>query len=89
MAGLIVSRLLKAAEANGWEGSYERSDEEIYLLRKEADAAQIRCRDGKIEVDATGKRQPEFAEYFKQVQREIAGEVMDCRAQADLQQATE
>jgi Kef-type K+ transport system membrane component KefB len=89
MAGLIVSRLLKTAEANGWEGSYERSDEEIYLLRKEADAAQIRCRDGKIEVDATGKRQPEFAEYFKQVQREIAGEVMDCRAQADLQQATE
>ena len=83
MAELFVNRLLKVAEQNGWEGAYERSDEEIFLLRKGADAAQVRYRAGKIELDATGARQPEWSRYVEEVQRSIASDVRAATARPD------
>ena len=84
MAQIFINRLLKVAEQNGWEGSYERADDEIFLLRKGADAAQVSYRDGVLQVDATGAQQPVFERYVGHVQRSIAEDVMSCQPQPDV-----
>jgi len=72
---LFVERLLVAAEAAGWQPSYENADENIYLLRNHGDAAQIAVKDHALHIDASDTRQPEFAALVKQVCDEIASQV--------------
>jgi Kef-type K+ transport system membrane component KefB len=72
---LLVSRLLKIAETQGWEPSYEQSDEEIYLLRSGPDAAMVRCRRGKLEIDATGAMMPQFQQFLDEARRSVADDV--------------
>ncbi len=74
LAPLLMTRLLKVAEENGWEPSYERADEQIFLLRSGADAAQVRLSDSKIEIDASGLRQPEFETFLDQARRSIVAD---------------
>jgi Kef-type K+ transport system membrane component KefB len=77
MADVIMNRLLRVAEKHGWEPSYERADEQIYLLRNGPDAAQLRRSNGKIEIDATGQRQPEFDWFLEQVKESISSDVQN------------
>ena len=83
MAPLLMARLLKVAREHGWEASYERADEQIYLLRSGADAAQIRVKDGKIEIDATGARQPEFGTFLEEGRRSIVADAQAVRSSAE------
>ncbi len=72
MSELLAHRLLSIAEAQGWQGSYERADEEVYLLRSDEEAAQISIdEDGTVRVDVTGGRGPEFARFLQQARESI------------------
>ncbi|MGH7214119.1 MAG: cation:proton antiporter [Tepidisphaeraceae bacterium] len=84
MGEMLVNRLLKAAEARGWEGAYERADEEIYLLRNGPDAAQVQLIDGALRVDASDTRQPEFAEFLLQVKRSVEHDASRVTTQAGV-----
>jgi hypothetical protein len=74
---LLVERLLKIAEDAGWKPSYEDADDDIYLLRRDGDAAQVRAQGGKVLIDASDSRQAEFAALVARVRdhmvKEIAG----------------
>jgi Kef-type K+ transport system membrane component KefB len=83
LAHLLIARLLRLAEERGWEPSYERADEQIYLLRSGADAAQVRVTDGKIEIDASGLRQPEFETFLNQARRSIITDAEAVRSRPD------
>jgi hypothetical protein len=72
MAELVIARLRQAAEARGWVGAYEGTDEETYLLRSGSDAAQIRLIEQDIHIDASGSRQREFDEMWGEVKASIA-----------------
>ena len=72
MADLLLHRLLKIAEQNGWEPAYERADEEIYLLRSQGDAALVRLDRGNVFVDASDARQHEFARFLAEAQLTIS-----------------
>ncbi|HEX8521098.1 MAG TPA: cation:proton antiporter [Tepidisphaeraceae bacterium] len=83
LADLLLTRLLRVAEEAGWEATYERSDENIYLLRSGSDAAQVRLTEGKLEIDATGARQPEFESFLERAKRTIAEDVEGVRSVPD------
>ena len=72
MADLLLHRLLKIAEQNGWEPAYERADEEIYLLRSRGDAALVRLANRNVFVDASDARQHEFARFLQEAQATIS-----------------
>jgi hypothetical protein len=77
MRDLFVDRLLIAAEAAGWQPSYESADENIYLLRSRGDAAQIAVKDHALHIDASDTRQPEFAALVKRVRDDIAEQMRE------------
>lgn len=75
LAEVLLDRLVKVAEENGWAGSYESAGEDMYLLRSGADAAQLRLENGSIRVDASDTRQPEFVGYLRRVQADLTQQV--------------
>jgi Kef-type K+ transport system membrane component KefB len=75
MCDIFVERLLKLAEADGWQPSYENADDGIYLLRNRGAAAQVRVADSVLHVDASDSRQPEFATLLARVRDGIADDI--------------
>ncbi len=73
----FVERLLKVAQAAGWEASYENADDDIYLLRSGGDAAQVAVNDNVVRIDATDARQPEFNGFVARVRDEVVTEVSE------------
>ncbi|MGB7159145.1 MAG: cation:proton antiporter [Tepidisphaeraceae bacterium] len=75
LCDLFVHRLLATAEAAGWKPVYEDSGDDVYLLRHQADAAQITVKDDVLHVDASDTRQPEFFAFITRVRDEIMNEI--------------
>ena len=44
---MFVDQLLETAEQNGWDLTYENSEEETYLFRRDSAAAEVSLRDGR------------------------------------------
>jgi Kef-type K+ transport system membrane component KefB len=72
---LLVERLLKVAEEAGWKPSYENADDDIYLLRLDGDAAQVRVKDGKVQIDASDSRQADFAGIVARVRDQMVKDI--------------
>jgi hypothetical protein len=75
MAELVLKRLLKAAEQRGWEPTYERAAEDIYLLRCGDDAAQVLRSDGRIVIDVAAPCADQFVAVAQQVRESIVRDV--------------
>jgi hypothetical protein len=71
LAGDFIELFLDAARRAGWEPSYEKADEEIYLLRSGSDAAQLTATDGAIHIDASAPRRDEMLSLIESVRREM------------------
>ena len=82
LSEVILGRLLKVAEQRGWHTSYDDRDEEIYVLRSGADAAQIRCRDGMIRIDASDTRQGELEALLAESRQSVLTDAAACVPQA-------
>jgi hypothetical protein len=74
LCATFLDRLLRTAESAGWKPAYDRADEDTYLLRHGGDAAQIIVRDGRIVIDASDSRQPEFVRLVEQVRSDVMAE---------------
>lgn len=68
---LIVGRLLKESERQGWRVNYDNAGAEIYLLRSGPDAAQVRFDGDTLRVDASDTRQAEFDRLLADVYESI------------------
>lgn len=75
LSEMFVHRLLQLAEQTGWHASYDRADENIYLLRSRGDAAQVAMTDNTLRIVASDSRQPEFSEMLELVKRTMADDV--------------
>ena len=75
VGNLLVARLLKLAEDDGWAGAYEEAVENIYLLRRGKDLAELRSQDGRIVVDAPPEHHEEFHRYLGEVRESICADV--------------
>lgn len=64
---MFVDRLVETAERGGWQGSYDREDAELHLLRNEGAAAQISVKDDVVHIDASDTRMQDFVTYAAQV----------------------
>jgi Kef-type K+ transport system membrane component KefB len=71
----FVDVLLETAEQNGWDLTYENSEEETYLLRRDSAAAEVSLRDGTIHVDATDSLQHEWERFVGAVRERLVGEL--------------
>jgi hypothetical protein len=71
----FVDQLLETAERNGWDLTYENSDEETYLFRRGSAAAEVSLRDGTIHVDATDALQHEWRAFVGQVRDRLVDEL--------------
>ena len=71
LAGDFIELFLDAARRAGWEASYEKADEDIYLLRSGNDAAQLTAADGSIRIDASAPRRAEMLSIVESVRREM------------------
>jgi Kef-type K+ transport system membrane component KefB len=71
LAGDFIELFLDAARRAGWQPSYEKADEEIYLLRSGNDAAQLTASDGSIRIDASAPRREEMLALIEAVRREM------------------
>ena len=69
LVGDFIEQFLAAARSAGWTASYEKADEEIYLLRSGNDAAQLTSANGTIRIDTSDTRREEM--------RAIVGAVRD------------
>jgi Kef-type K+ transport system membrane component KefB len=67
----FVDHLLETAEHRGWDLTYENSEEETYLLRRESAAAEVSLRDNVIRVDATDALQHEWSEFIAEVRNRL------------------
>jgi Kef-type K+ transport system membrane component KefB len=59
LVGDFIEKFLAATEKAGWTPSYDKADEETYLLRSGPDAAQVTASDGTIRVETTDARRAE------------------------------
>jgi Kef-type K+ transport system membrane component KefB len=73
----FVDQLLETGERRGWDLTYENSEEETYLLRRESAAAEVSLRDNVIRVNATDALQHEWAEFIQSVRDRLIGELRD------------
>jgi Kef-type K+ transport system membrane component KefB len=71
LVGDFIELFLAAARRVGWEPSYEKADEEIYLLRNGNDAAQLTASNGSIRIDASAPRRDEMKSLIEAVRREL------------------
>jgi Kef-type K+ transport system membrane component KefB len=67
----FVDLLLEVAEQRGWNVTYENSDEETYLLRRDSAAAEVSLRGDTIHVDATDALQHEWSDFIRSVRERL------------------
>lgn len=79
LANVLVDRLVRVAEKHGWDGTYERFDQDFYLLRSGRDAAQVQRAGGQITIDASDARQVEFEHFLKVAQNSITAELEEIK----------
>lgn len=68
---LMLNRLLALAEAKGWETTLDDASREIYLLRSNSDAAEVRRFGEKLHVHAPEHREKDFEAMLKQVRDSV------------------
>jgi Kef-type K+ transport system membrane component KefB len=73
----FVDQLLETGERRGWDLTYENSEEETYLLRRDSAAAEVSLRDNVIRVNATDALQHEWAEFIQSVREHLIGDLRD------------
>ena len=71
----FVDHLLETAEHRGWDLTYENSEEETYLLRRDSAAAEVSLREDAIRVDATDALQHEWAAFIEAVRNQLVEEL--------------
>jgi hypothetical protein len=67
----FVDHLLETAERGGWDMTYENSEEETYLLRRDSAAAEVSLRGDTIHVDATDELQHEWSDFVRAVRQQF------------------
>jgi Kef-type K+ transport system membrane component KefB len=67
LVGDFIEQFLAAAQRAGWTPSYDKADEEIYLLRSGSDAAQLTAADGTVRVETCDTRRGEMRELIERV----------------------
>ena len=67
LVGDFIEQFLAAAQRAGWTPSYDKADEEIYLLRSGSDAAQLTAADGTVRVETCDARRGEMRELIERV----------------------
>jgi len=77
LVGDFVEQFLAAAQRAGWTPSYDKADEETYLLRSGSDAAQLTAADGTIRLETSDGRRAEMRELIERVRE---GLIADARS---------
>jgi Kef-type K+ transport system membrane component KefB len=71
----FIDVLLETAERGGWDLTYENSEEETYLFRRDSAAAEVSLRGETIHVDATDALQHEWSAFVSQVRQRLVAEL--------------
>jgi Kef-type K+ transport system membrane component KefB len=82
LVGDFVDRFLETAERAGWRATYDRADEEIYLLRSGDDAAQLAAGDGTVRIDTGDKRKAEVKGLIEQVRQSLIADAQAVQVEA-------
>jgi hypothetical protein len=71
LVGDFIEHFLAAAREAGWSPSYEKADEEIYLLRSGDDAAQLTAADSTVRIETSDTRRAEMRQLIEQVRQDL------------------
>lgn len=82
LAGDFIEKFLAAAQSAGWKTSYDEADEEIYLLRSGADAAQLTAGDSTIRIETTDARRSEMQSIIEQVRQSLIRDAQGIRVES-------
>ena len=82
LAGDFIEHFLAAAQTAGWTPSYEKADDEIYLLRSGNDAAQLTCADSTIRIETCDTRRGEMADIIERVRERLIADAQSVRVEA-------
>jgi Kef-type K+ transport system membrane component KefB len=75
LAKHFVDLLLETAERGGWDLTYDNSEEETYLFRRDSAAAEVSLRGEVLRVNATDALQHEWSGFVGQVRRRLVDEL--------------
>lgn len=75
LAKHFVDLLLETAEGGGWDLAYENSEQESYLFRRDAAAAEVSLRGETLRVDATDALQHEWSDFVGHVRQRLVEEL--------------
>ena len=81
LVGDFVDKFLAAAQRAGWTPSYERADEEIYLLRSGNDAALLAAGDGAVRIDTSDTRRDEMRAIIDAVREALIEDARQIRVE--------
>jgi Kef-type K+ transport system membrane component KefB len=80
----LLNRVLALAERRGWATSYDHAGNEVYLLRSDGDAAQIRCVGDTLRIDASDSRQHEFVSLVSEARDSILADTATIAAKPSV-----
>jgi Kef-type K+ transport system membrane component KefB len=83
LVGDFVEQFLAAAQQSGWTPSYDKADEEIYLLRSGSDAAQLTAADGTVRVETCDTRRGEMREIIERVRQGLIADAESVRVETE------
>jgi len=81
LLGDFVDRFLELAQKDGWSSAYDRTDEEIYLLRNGDDAAQLAASGGTVRIATGDRRKADVLELIERVRRSLIEDAEGVRVQ--------
>ena len=83
LVGDFIEKFLAAAQRGGWTPSYDKADEEIYLLRSGNDAAQLTSSDSTIRIETCDTRRAEMAELIERVRQGLIADAQSVSVEAN------
>ena len=81
LVGDFIDKFLAAAQREGWTASYEKADEEIYLLRQGNDATQLTATDSTIRIETCDTRRAEMQHLIERVRQGLIEDVQSIRVE--------
>ncbi|WP_428939465.1 cation:proton antiporter [Fontivita pretiosa] len=85
LGAIVLNRFLQFAHDAGWAATLDDPTDQLYLLRSDGDAAQVRLDRGAIHINATDVRQAELNAILDQARQSIAHDALATQPQAEPQ----
>jgi hypothetical protein len=83
LGAIVLNRFLELAHHAGWASTLDDPADQLYLLRSDGDAAQVRLDRGAIHVNATDPRQAELNTLLEQARQAIVQDALAAQLQPE------